>query len=183
MRDLSTICAEYSQDIDSVRDWHEAKYRVLFGSIFDDVIRMQSRLASKERPITDEELEWTLTTFPLNLIQAAESLNQLRLELEVVKLNNATKKTELSKKYHADVEYSKWTAAMKSEAIAAEMAEYYTLQSAYTSIITRVENQLLYSREFIMGAKKVWDSRRHAEVPVPTVDTSAPEDSLPDYIR
>lgn len=182
MRDLSTICEEYSQDIESVQNWHDQKYHELFGSTFDDLAQMQSRLASKERPITDEELEWTLTTFPLNLIRAAESLNQLRLELEVVKLNNAAKKTELSKKYHTDIEYSKWTAAMKSEAIAAEMAEYYTLQSAYTSIITRVENQLLYSREFIMGAKKVWDSRRHSEAPIPTADTSDSA-SLPDYIR
>ena len=182
MRSLYEISGKFASDIDEVNEWMSERYDALFGDTFGELLDMQSRLESKERPITDEELEWTLTTLPLNLITVAETLNQLRLEFEVIKLKNQKSKTSLTKSYIDDPSLSKYSATMRNEMVSAELIEYQILQNAYSSLITRVENQLLYSREFIMGAKKVWDSRRHAEAPMPTADTTQ-EDIIPDYIR
>ena len=47
----------------------------------------------------------------------------------------------------------------------------------YTAVVTRVEIDIAFSKELIMGARKVWDARRRSEdAPVGEIP---PE--LPDY--
>lgn len=183
MKSVNEIQNEFSDEIDDVASWQAGTYDRLFESIFDELSSMYERLKSKDRPISDSELEWAITTFPLGLISAAESLNLLRTELEVIKFKNAKRRVELMNVFATDPAVSKFSASMKSEMVASEMTEYLLLQSAYSLLITRIENKISLSKEFIMGAKKVWDSRRSAEKSIP-INPTAPdtEAELPDYI-
>ena len=70
------------------------------------------------------------------------------------------------------------TADYVNRKINTAMVEYEVLHAAYVSIVTRVENEQTFAKELIMGAKKVWDSRRSADNSNP-VGLVVPE--LPEY--
>ena len=119
--------------------------------------------------------------FPLELFTAAEKLNALRLNCEVVKLKNKQTLEKLRKDV-TDAATQEGlnktqTAERVAHAISEKMVEYEVLYTAYSSVITRVENEQTFSKELIMGAKKVWDSRRSAENsnPVKEVIPDLPE--------
>lgn len=127
-----------------------------FEQCFCNVDVLIGKMESNVTPISDSDLEWILIELPMKLFAASESLNKLRLSLEVLKLK--IKETKLNKD-------------------SSNENEYQVLKIVHENIISRVENQVTMSKELIMGAKKVWDSRRSAEKsnPIKEVD-------LPDYV-
>lgn len=176
--DLNTLLADhYTDDINALQAWCEEQYNVVFSEHFTTVRDLYIKLKSKTRPITDEELEWALTVFPMELFTVSESLNALRLQHEVIKLRNK----QLRKQY-ADSVAEKLSGTARTQSVDAMMIESDMLLSACESVIARVENELTFSREFIMGAKKIWDSRRKAETPPIGEIVPTQEIDLPDYI-
>ena len=54
---LAEIVAEMQPDIDSVNEWVDEIYNKYFSGYFADQHEYYKRLKSKDRPITDAELE------------------------------------------------------------------------------------------------------------------------------
>ena len=139
-------------------------------------------MKSDIHPITDEELEYILTTFPLELFVISEQLNKIRLNSEVVKLKNKETIEKLRNDAIAEATTQGLNKTQTNEYVShvlnRSMVEYEVLLSAYNSIITRVENEQTFSKELIMGAKKVWDARRNTDLTNP-VGEVVPE--LPEY--
>ena len=140
MSDLTQSILTISEDLSVLTDNYDKIYDDYFKADFDKVDRLYLRCQSIKSPITDDELEEILTSLPLDLFNAAEKLNRLRLSQQVIKLKCKTGEIEGDAK-----------------------SEYDIVSAVYASVIERVENQISFSRELIMGAKKIWDSRRHTE--------------------
>lgn len=176
MNIIEIIDKEYTE-IESVKEWVNFKYDELFHDLFAKLREADKHMKSDVRPINDAELEWAITELPIDLFNAAEVLNQLRLDHEVIKLENKKRRRDLSKQ----LDKSAINGPAKTEELAAMMTEYEIVSSAYSTLITRVENELTYAKEFIMGCKKVWDSRRRAEQSNPITPTNTGDCELPDY--
>lgn len=157
MIDISQAMIRATDDMISVRDWVVSQYENIFSEYFEEVRILTDRMSSKATPITDEELETVLIDVPLKLIGAAEKINDITLCLEVIKLRN---KKQLTEKIKTSEES---TASMKKDVAESEMFEEKVLELAYSSLLDRVQKEVAYSRELIMGAKKVWDARRKTD--------------------
>lgn len=183
MEGITKVIEEYSPDLDAIQEFCDDMYSQFFEENFAEIRELYKRMKSKVHPITDAELEYILTTFPMELFTVAEKLNKLRLNCEVVKLKNKQtlewvrkNATEVAK----NLGYNKsQTSEYVSHEISGHMVEYEVLYAAYSAIITRVENEQTFSKELIMGAKKIWDARRSSELSNP-VGMVVPED-LPEY--
>lgn len=181
---IQDIIKEYASDTQAIHDFCNTQYDTLFGTSFKEVKDMYRRMKSQVKPISDDELEYILTTFPMELIMVAENLNKLRLEYEVVRLKNKEKLAELKKQLADECDEFGFSKTEKqvyiSNMIALASTDYQVLAAAYESIITRVEGEQSFSRELIMGAKKIWDSRRSTESVNPITPGSS---ELPEYKR
>ena len=166
----------YSEDIKAMSDWADEIYKGVCGDSFSRVLEISAKMDSEKRPITDEELEWVLTVLPLNLFQISEALNKLRMKSEYTKLVNKKQKssTKPAKEKPAEVGYE--DEASSDQVVGALVTE------VFNSVIKRVENEISFSRELIMGSKKIWDSRRSSESSNP-VGPVVPGEGLPDYGR
>ena len=171
---LRTIQQEVDDDVQAVTSWCNEIYEEQFSKYFDESRELFGRLKSKTKPITDEELSWILINLPLSLFEVSEILNRIKVSQEVIKLRNKQKESELVK---ASTENS---AAKRQEDAALQMLEHKLLVTAYSSVMSRVESEVSFCRELIMGAKKIWDARRRTESanPVSPVDSHL---ELPDY--
>ena len=169
MIDVDRVAKLNGEDADSVISWVEEQYNQKFSEYFGDLHILSSRISSKSMPITDEELECVLIDLPLKLFSVAEEINRLTLNLEVIKLKNRktlTDKVKLSKES---------TAALKKEVAESEMFEERVLELAYSCLLDRIQREVSYSKELIMGAKKVWDSRRKADTSNPVSEIPTPK--------
>ena len=92
--DIKTKMAEYRDSLVSMDEMYASIYDVKFRDNFDLVNMLYERMQNKTNPITDNELSEILTTLPLNLFKISEKLNELRLNREVIKLQNYDKKVE-----------------------------------------------------------------------------------------
>lgn len=126
-----------------------------FESCFCNLTALIGKMESKIDPISNRDLEWILINLPMKLISASESLNKLKLSFEVVKLKLKEKK--------------------KSDITEEDIEEYQILKVIYENLISRVETKISLSKELIMGAKKVWDSRRSTENVNPISENDLPE--------
>lgn len=194
MANISNAIEEYKEDSEAIHAFCEELYSKNFKEHFDGVRSLYTRLKSKTHPISDDELEYVLTELPLELFSAAEKLNNLRLDHEVVKLKNKETLEKLRRELFDSFSDTDVSKSAKQDAVNRslneKMVEYEILLSAYSSVITRVENEQSFARELIMGAKKIWDSRRGAESSnpvspvVPEEKTELPEYKLPkQYIK
>ena len=138
----------------------QSVYEKEFGNIFQFVDDLKSKIHDNQRLVTDEELEYIITTLPLNLYTAAEHLSSLKMRAELHKLEHSQLKAqkEIDPSYVRDSEM---------------------VTKMYSMLIDRVTSQISMCKELIMGAKKIWDARRSAEHVNPIAPT-APAD-LPDY--
>lgn len=157
MIDLKSVESLLQEDIDAATEWCEEKYNELFSDHFKRQRELYSRLESKTHPITDEELEDIMTTLPLELFTAAEKLSKLKTAQEVIKMRN---KRDLAEKKEASLGK---TQTAKAEDAQLQMLEHQLMDTLYSSVIDRVDKESSFTRELIMGAKKVWDRRRQAE--------------------
>ena len=161
---LFEVESKHSEDLSAVDSWCDEIYQKNFSKYFSDQRSLFDRLRSKSHPITDQELEWILTQVPVNLFDASEKLSKLQTYQEVLKLNVKKKETK----------------CRRTEDNEDEIFEDKVLLLAYSSILTRVEKEMSYSRELIMSAKKIWDSRRRTDASNPVSEMSS-VDNLPDY--
>lgn len=174
MIDFNVRSKELSEDVDSVIQWCEDVYMNTFSQYFEDVTSLFKRMQSSKHPITDEELENILTNVTLKMFAVSEALSKLKISQEVIKMKTRQKEVEFATKT------SKATTVSMRQAEAADaVAEDKLLISAYSKIIGRVEEEITFSRELIMSAKKIWDRRRSSETanPIGTGITG----QLPDY--
>ena len=172
------IKSEIDKSCSDAENFCESIYQSIFAKTFEEVVKLHDRMKSTNKPITDSELAYIITVLPLDLFTVSESLNKLRLKLEVTKLENSRREVELKKAFtDTSAALGKTTSVLNQivkDELVDKMTEYKVFEVCYASIITRVENQLTYSRELIMGAKKIWDSRRAAESsnPIKPIDMS-----------
>jgi len=183
MKSIIKVIEEYSTDLDAIQEFCDDMYSQFFEENFAEIRELYKRMKSKVHPITDAELEYILTTFPMELFTVAEKLNKLRLNCEVVKLKNKQTLEKIRNDAIADATAHGLNKTQTNEhvshVVAEKMVEYEVLHAAYSSIIARVENEQTFSKELIMGAKKIWDARRSSELSNP-VGMVVPED-LPEY--
>lgn len=132
-------------------------YNKYFSSYFKKVDEMYEKFKDKQVAITDDELEWIITSLPLELMSASGALAQFKQHHEIIKLTIKQRKS-----------------ASKQEDID---EEYKLMSIVYNCVISKVEHQLSFSKELIMGAKKVWDARKRTEQVNPINEVN----SLPDY--
>ena len=172
MIDLKKLHRDFESDIDSVTDWCTEIYNTQFGEFFDDGRKLFNRLRSKDHPITDEELTWILIQLPIELFSVAEALNRFKISQEVVKLKNRQREKSL-------IDQSLETSITRKQKDAEDKSlEDKLLAVAYSTVIDRVSNEISWGRELIMGAKKIWDSRRNTDQSNPVTEV----DPLPDYV-
>lgn len=167
-------------DVKTVCDY---LYQQHFQEYLGDVQELYRRIKADRRVITDAELEQILTELPLNLFMVSEGLNSIRLEAEVLKLRNKEKRIEFSRSYAEQFESVKMSATDRKDAISTsvnfDMIGSESLLAVYSSVITRVENEISFARELIMSAKKIWDSRRSTERVNPVSEQLPSDDSQP----
>lgn len=154
MFDIRSIESENRDDIRAVISWCTEIYDNKFSNYFKQSHDLYSRLTSKEKPVTDKELEDIFTLVPLNMIQVSEELNNLRLSLEITKSKMKRKKREFAK---ASSEKSQ---TKRDEEAADLIIEDEILCLAYSTVIQRVESEMSYSRELLQTCKRIWDARR-----------------------
>lgn len=156
--------------VTETNDFCHGIYDREFAPYFLETRMLFDRLKSKVRPITDEELNWILISLPLTLFDISGKLSDLKTAEEVIKLRIKELEYEFIKASDEK------TAAAKKEAAAMSTIQDKMFLAAYQGIISRVENEISFSRELIMGAKKVWDARRRAEQsnPVSPIDAKTP---------
>lgn len=171
MIDISTAYISAQDDIETIQTWCNNLYSESFQLHFEKAENLFTKLQSTNKPITDTELNWILIDLPIQLFDASETLNAVRCAAEVIKLRNKQKERELIQ------EAKKQKITLKKDDVAVEMLSDILLHTCYLTVIERVENQISFCKELIMGAKKVWDSRRNSEKSNPV----APIDELPEY--
>lgn len=162
--------------VGDVNAWCESEYESKFSEYFNGIPELYAKVQASQAKLTDEELEWILTSAPLQLISVSEELSKYKLNSECLKLY--TKKIECDV---ADAS-SKRTVTEKKDEAAKATLDYKMLNSAYGVVIDRVENQINFTRELIMSAKKIWDSRvkTYNANPVSELDGEEP---LKTYVR
>ena len=158
----------YQEEISNMLDWIQHEYDVRFADYFRDVRKLFKRMQSEARPITDDELSQILINLPMTLFDVSEKLNEIKVAHEIVKLKVKQQKAEYINNSDA-----KTATAKEAEAELAVM-DSRIMQAVYHTIINRVENELSFAKELIMGAKKIWDGRRKTEQINPISVNSAP---------
>ena len=162
MSDISRALDCLKEDFESADNLVDEIYNKYFSRYFSRESEMYMKFRDADNPITDKELEWILISLPLDLKMAANSLAQFKQHNEIVKMKIKQRKS--AKNDNAD----------------GLDDEFKLMNIIYTSVITRVELEVSFSKELRMGAKKVWDARRSSDsAPIGEVVIKEPE--LPEY--
>lgn len=173
---VSTMDKKFMDEIGDITDWVDSQYRDYFWDAFSVLDELATRFESDYAPISDADLERIMTDLPLMLIDASERLNAYKLKSEAIKL----KITNVE--YAASEAVSGGTKQEREKYVKASSMNYKLLQCAYSSLIDRVDRKLVYSKELIMGAKKVWTARKQADpATVAAENRDSGLDTLPDY--
>ena len=169
--DIQNIYSRHAEDVEALQTWCTQMYDTKFAKYFIIQENLYKRMNSSTTPITDAELESILMDIPLQLISVSEQLNSVKLEQELLKLK--IKQAEMNCKEARD--------KVLLSSIKNIILEDKLLCSAYDCIISRVDRQISFSRELIMSAKKIWDSRRATIATNPVQSKNYTLDNLPDY--
>ena len=155
MSNISKAMEALKDDFKAADDIVDEIYTNYFAKYFAKEAEMYERFQDAHNSITDQELEWIITSLPLELMSASDALAQFKQHNEIIKL------TIKQRKNHTQEDIDN---------------EYKLMSIVYGCIISKVEGKLSFSKELIMGAKKVWDARRRTEqAPIKEVN------ELPDY--
>lgn len=170
----------YSEKLNEICAVRDELYDEIFAELFSRVTELYQRFKSEVRPITDEELETILTELPLRLFTVSERLADIRMRMSVTKLENKHKRIALIQTYSIEPEYEGLSQTAVRELVSTrvddEMRDDEIAVMVYSSLIDRIEGELSFSRELIMGSKKLWDARRsNATNPVAPVVPDLPE--------
>lgn len=151
--------------IGDVRQWCKDQYDQVFSKYFDGVPQLYKSVTSEERRMSDAEVEWVLTSVPLQLIAVSEELSQYKLNMECLKLY--IKKQEADYVAESDAK----TVSQKKDEASLKVMDYQLLLKAYSSVASRVDNEVNFARELVMSAKKIWDSRKKSVEANPVAPT------------
>lgn len=157
MASISKAFESLKEDFDAADSVVDDIYNKYFAKYFAKVTEMHDKFCDINTPITDLELSWIITALPLELFAASDALAQFKQHNEIVKL---TIKQRKHNKQDEDID-----------------EEYKLMTIVYSSVINKVESKISFSKELIMGAKKVWDARQHSSQP-PIGEVNV---DLPDY--
>ena len=162
MGDISRALAALKEDFESANNLVDEIYNKYFAKYFAKETELYDKFRAEDIAISDKDLEWILISLPLDIKMASSALAQFKQYNEIVKLKIKSRKTEPVPEDDGLDE------------------EFKLMSIIYTSVITRVEHDITFSKELIMGAKKVWDARRSSEThPIGEMLPREPE--LPDY--
>lgn len=161
---ISNALKEMESDFKAADDLEESIYQNYFAKYFKLEEQLYTRFRDTQVPINDAELEQIITVLPLDLMSAANALSQFRSHNEISKLAAKQRKKvkEVTNMPPDDTD-----------------TEFQLMTIIYSAVINRVESQMSFSKELIMGAKKVWDARRRVEQPMPT---TIKDEDIPEYI-
>lgn len=154
---ISDLEQELSEDFDTMEQWCKETYDRDFAKYFKIQDNLCKNVEKGMTPLSDAELEAILLEIPLQLVEVSEKLNSLRVKQSMSKMH--LKKAKAEKSDNA--------------------TELELLVSMYDSVIDMVEKKISFSKEFIMGVKKIWDGRRRAEQSNPVAPIDG--ENLPDY--
>ena len=160
MSDITRAIESLKEDFDAADNLVNEIYDKYFSSYFRKEKELYAKFQNTDVLISDKELEWIITSLPLDLFSVANALAQFKQHHEIVKLK--------VKQRNKDKD---------SEDGLAE--EYKLMSIIYSAVISRVEQEVSFSKELIMGAKKVWDARKSSEQ-LPGSKIIPPND-LPEY--
>ena len=161
MSDISRAIETLKEDFESADALVDQIYNRYFATYFKEMNGSFLRFRDADTPITDKELEWIITTLPLKLFSVSNALAQFKQHNEIVKL----KIKQRSKNKDADPDGLD--------------EEYKLMTIIYSSVIIRVEQEISFAKELIMGAKKVWDARRNSEQS--PIGSTVAQPELPEY--
>lgn len=186
MRDLNEILTKYDEDITGIDEWCENLYKSKFSTYFEDIQNLYTKMNKQGDKFTDADLEKVLTDVPLSLFSLSEALNSLRTAREIAKLRVRQDKSELKRELLAEFQANKDTCGYTKSDIPGMVSDKFLeddiVDVAFTGVITRVENEISFTKEFIMGVKKIWDRRKSTE-DVNPIGAVVPEyETLPDYV-
>ena len=160
MAGVTKAAEALKEDFEAADNLVDEIYNKYFSPYFKKEQELYQRFRDTDKPITDKELEWIITSLPLDLYAASDALAQFKAHNEIIKLTiKNRKKTNKDKPEEID-------------------DEYQIMNVVYSAVINKIESKLTFSKELIMGAKKVWDARRRTEQPA-IPETNIPD--LPDY--
>lgn len=155
MSNISNAVNALKDDFKAADDVVDEIYANYFAKYFAKEAKMYERFQDANNSITDAELEWIITSLPLELMAASDALSQFKQHNEIIKLTIKQRKNQTQEEIDN---------------------EYRLMSIVYNCVINKVEHKLSFSKELIMGAKKVWDARKRTEQPaIPEVN------NLPDY--
>lgn len=180
---LCDILNEYADDLQSVTNWCAKTYDENFSFLFENVKSLHDKLQTEKDKITDDDLEMILTDLPLALFSASEKLNGLRTTREVGKLKLKEKKLKKKEELYKAIQ-DKNSPFSKSDIpslINDSFIDDQVMQVALDGVINRVENEISFTRELIMSAKKIWDRRSSTDVVNPVGPIVPEYQNLPDY--
>lgn len=159
MSGIAKAVESLKEDFDAADNVVNDIYNKYFANYFAKVVEMHTRFSDIDVSITDKELEWIITSLPLDLFAASDALAQFKQHNEIVKLTIKQRKQNNQ---------------------AEEIDEEYKLMTiVYSSVIAKVEHQISFSKELIMGAKKVWEARKRTESPA--INEMSSSSDLPEY--
>lgn len=167
MINLDKEYLQVSEDIDAMNSWSEKMYNDTFASYFQVVHDLYNVFKTKKDKISDDQLEQVIVYLPLDLISASEKLSEFKSGIELIKLKYREQESQIMQ-----VSEEKTVTAKKSEA-ELKMIEKKLLTIAYSAVISRVEGEISFAKELIMGCKKIWDARRNTDTVNPIKENVA----------
>ncbi len=173
------IQENYAENISDIETWVDEQYNAYFKTCFDYVRSIHKNMQSQVRQISDVELESILTELPMMLFSISESLNKVKLEQEVIKLKKKSIKLEIENKAAQAVADKLLQKTDVKSYVDAKLSDHDVLIAAYGCLITRVDSEISFSKELIMGCKKIWDARRRTENSNPVSEVTP--DKMSDY--
>lgn len=179
--DIKNSLFSENRNSKEIVSWVNDTYIEQFEPYFSEVKSLFQKMKSQSRPITDSELESILVDVPLAMIEISEKINNFKLEKDVNKLE--IKRKRYSSKFECLDQGLSETKAVEVSNIAIIDDEIYGC--ALSCLIDRVEQEISFSRELIMSAKKIWDGRKATESanPIGPVAFENVSDDLPEYNR
>lgn len=164
--------SKFEDDISQVKKYSDEIYDSLFEDKFSFARGLYRSLQDTGKPISDSDLEYILIEVPLLLFEVSESLNSLRLTYEIIKLRSKKSKFEFDRLLKEDG----FSSTERNQLCQQHVIDDNLILSIYSSIISRVESEISFSKELVMSAKKIWDRRKETE----TVHNTSVSD-LPEY--
>lgn len=116
--------------------WCNEQYDSIFSQYFKGIPKLYEKVTASNEKLTDDDLEFILTSAPLSIIAASEQLSQYKLNNECLKLYIKKMESE----YITSCEAS--TVAEKREKASLHVMDYRLLSKAYEAVISRVDNQV-----------------------------------------